>query len=122
MTLEPPALRVLVDEDFTRAIVRGVLARDPSVKLLDVHALGLAQTDDRLILEWAAEQDCVVLTHDQRTMTAHAYDRVRAGQPMPGLVVIPQSTPVGIAIESLLLLLGAANLDDLRDRVLYLPL
>ena len=54
-------------------------------------------------------------------MTAHAYQRIKTGQPVAGVIVIPQSTPIGAAIESLLLLLGAAAPDDVRDKVLFLP-
>lgn len=54
-------------------------------------------------------------------MIGYAYDRIRAGLPMPGLVVVPQLTQVGVAIGSLLVLLGAGTADDLRNKVLHLP-
>ena len=47
MTSEPPTLRLLVDEDFNRSIIRGLLARGPALDLVDVHAADLARTDDR---------------------------------------------------------------------------
>ena len=118
---ESPSLRLLADEDFNGGIVRGLLIRTPGIDLLTVHAVGLAHTDDRVILEWAATEGRIVLTHDERTMIGHAYDRVRAGRVMTGLVVISQTTPVGVAIESVLILLGAATAEEVRDRVLHLP-
>lgn len=119
--MTPPAFSLLADENFRGGIVSGVRARRSDLDLVAVHEVGLAETDDRVVLEWAASEDRIVLTHDERTMIAYAYARIRAGLPMPGIVLIRQSTPIGIAVESLLLLLGAGAPEDVRNRVLFLP-
>ena len=66
MTLEGPDAvpqwRLLSDEDFNASIVRGLLIRAAPADIIDVHRAGLAQTEDRIILDWAAHEERVLLT------------------------------------------------------------
>lgn len=77
---------------------------------------------DPQVLAWAAEGGGILLTHDTRTMSIHAYARVAAGEPMPGVIEIPDLLPIGQAIEEVLLLAELTEPSELRDRVLRLPL
>ena len=43
----------------------------------------------------------IIVTHDVNTIPKYAYDRVRAAQPMPGVIVIPEDLAIGAAIEEL---------------------
>jgi formate dehydrogenase assembly factor FdhD len=76
-----------------------MLRRRPEIDLVRVQDVGLSETDDRVILEWAAQQGRVLLNHDVATMTRYAYKRVQAGLEMPGVFEISRSVPVGLAIE-----------------------
>ncbi len=78
-------LRFLADENFNNQIVRGILRRNPDVDIVRVQGVGLTEADDPTVLKWAAQHQRVVLTHDVATMTDFAYERVWAGQAMPGL-------------------------------------
>src|SRR5437867_3448566 len=97
-------LRLAADENFTGAIIRGVFRRSPEVDLVRVQDVDLAGAVDPVVLEWAAREDRVLLTHDVTTMSAYAYERVAADQPMPGVVVINRSVPVRRAIEEIALI------------------
>ncbi|MBE9128088.1 MULTISPECIES: DUF5615 family PIN-like protein [unclassified Coleofasciculus] len=78
-------LKLLVDENFDNTIVRGLFRRNPMLDMVRVQDIGLSGEDDPTILEWAAQEGRVLLTHDVATITRYAYDRVRQGQPMPGV-------------------------------------
>src|SRR5688500_2413515 len=78
-------LRLLADEDFDNRIVRGLLDRNPTLPVVRVQDVGLSGQDDLVLLEWAARERRILLTHDAATMTKYAYERVRAGLPMPGV-------------------------------------
>jgi predicted nuclease of predicted toxin-antitoxin system len=93
-----------VDEDFNNKLVRALLRRKPDLDIVSVSSLGFSEADDPTILEWAAQEGRVVLTHDVNTMTRYAYERVKAGKPMPGLFVVRRSVSIGIVLEDLLLL------------------
>ena len=55
------------------------------------------------MLEWAAGENRVLLTHDVATMTHHAYERVQAGLPMPGVFEVGRRVAIGEAIDDILL-------------------
>lgn len=113
---------VAADENLDGRVLRGLLLRLPSLDAVRVQDVGLGGADDRVILEWAASEARVLLTHDVSTMTAFAGQRLAAGEPMAGLVILPQSEAVGEVIEALRVLIEARGSDDLRSRLLYLKL
>ena len=73
-------IRLAADENFDNDIVRGLLRRKPGVDIVRVQDAGLSGAADPTVLEWAAREDRIVLTHDVSTMTRHAYERVQAGE------------------------------------------
>ena len=97
-------LRLLADENFNNQIVRGILRRRPEIDIVRVQDVDLSETDDRVILEWAAQQGRILLAHDVETMTRHAYERVQAGLEMPGVFEIRRNVSVGLAIEEIILI------------------
>jgi hypothetical protein len=54
-------------------------------------------------------------------MIGFAYERVAAGLPMPGVLVLPEDAGIGQAIDAILLADGASEHEEWRDRVGFLP-
>ncbi len=77
-------LRLVSDENFNGDIVRGLFRRHAELDLVCVQDVGLRQTPDPDILEWAASQGRVLLSHDVSTVPPAAYQRVGDGKAMPG--------------------------------------
>jgi len=50
------------------------------------------------------DQGRIIVTHDISTLAKHAFDRIAAGQPMPGVFEVKSVAPVGQAIDDLTLL------------------
>jgi hypothetical protein len=115
-------LRFLADENFNNQIFRGVLRRNSDVDIVRVQDVGLAEADDPTVLEWAAQNGRIVLTHDVTTMTNFAYERVQAGLSMPGLFEVSRRVPVGLAIEEILLLDECSLEGEWEGQVRFLPL
>jgi hypothetical protein len=115
-------LRLLADENFNNNIVRGLLRRQPDLGIVRVQDAGLSGADDPTILAWAAHEKRLLLTHDVSTITHYAYERVNAGQPMPGVFEVSRAVPVGTAIDDLLLLAQCSLDDEWEGQVRYLPL
>ncbi len=115
-------IRLLADENFNGAIIRGLLRRNPEVDVVRVQDVGLSGSDDLTVLEWAAHEGRVVLTHDQKTVPKHAYERVEAGSPMPGVFVGDLYLNVQRAIEDLLLIAECSEAQEWEGQVRYLPL
>ena len=115
-------IRLIADEDFDNDILRGLRRRKAGVDIVRVQDVGLSSTEDPTILEWAARERRVVLTHDAKTMTRHAYERVRRGQPMPGVFEVSQSVPIRCAIEDIEVLAECSLEGEWEGQVRYLPL
>lgn len=115
-------LRFATDENFNGDIVRGLLRRVPHLDLVRVQDVGLSGADDATILEWAAQEGRVLLTHDVTTLTQYAYERVQAGKRMPGVFEVSRRVPIGRAIEDLLLLAECSLENEWEGQVRYLPL
>lgn len=77
-------LLLLSDENFNGDIVRGLSRRQPALDIIRVQDVGLRQTPDADILDWAAGQGRVLLSHDVSTVPPAAYQRIVEGKPMAG--------------------------------------
>jgi hypothetical protein len=118
----PVLLRLLADENFNGDIVRGLLRRRPELDVVRVQDVGLSGVDDPTILEWAAQESRILLTHDVATMTMYAYERVRASLPMPGIFEIKRSVPLGVAIDDILMLAECSLEGEWEGQIRYIPL
>lgn len=74
------------------------------------------------VLEWAATDGRVLLSNDRKTMIAYARERIRNGQPMPGLTVMPPHHLVGKALADVQLIAQVCSPDEIRNRIIFLPL
>lgn len=115
-------IKLLADENLRNSIVRGIRRRLPEIDIVRVQDVGLSATADPDILAWAAEQDRVLITHDVGTVPGFAWNRVEQGQPMAGVLVVPERTHVGAVLEDLALVADAGRPEDRRDQVTFLPL
>jgi hypothetical protein len=115
-------LRLLADENFNNNILRGLLRRNPAIDIVRVQDVGLSGADDPAVLEWAAREDRVILSHDVATLTHYAYERARLGRPMPGVFEVTRRAQIGVAIEDILLLVECSSEGEWEGQVRYLPL
>jgi hypothetical protein len=115
-------VRFLADADLNRAIVSGVLRRDPSLDFLTAQAAGLRGMSDPEVLALAAERQRVLVSHDVGTMPVHFQSFRNAGKHSSGVFLIPQSLDVGTAIDELLLIWLASEASEWENRLEWLPL
>ena len=87
-----------------------------------VQDAGLPKKDDPDVLEWAAQEGRVLLTHDVTTLRKHAYERIERGVPMPGVIEVSQELPIGVAVEEVLLLAECSMVGEWEGQVRFLPL
>jgi hypothetical protein len=84
--------------------VRGLLRRNPQIDIVRIQDVGLSGDDDPSVLEWAAGENRVIVTHDVSTLVRHAIYRAGVGRRMPGVFAARSDSPVGRTIEDLDLL------------------
>ena len=115
--------RLAADENFNARILAGLIRRLATVSALTVEQAGLRRADDPQVLEWASREGRVLLSHDAATMPRFAYERVDAGLPTPGLILVPDRMSIGAALDDLLLIVQVMDPEEMRDRVIVrLPL
>ena len=115
-------VRFLADEDVRADIVQGLRLREPALDILDVKSSGLRGSKDPALIELAAEQDRILITHDRNTMPRHFYELLASGKSGPGLFIVPdRPSAVGETIESLLLVWAASQAEERWNRTVYLP-
>jgi predicted nuclease of predicted toxin-antitoxin system len=115
-------LKLLADENIEPQLIRGLLRRTPDLDVVSARDAGLLGWSDPELLQWAADQGYVVITYDVSTMPNFAYKRAEQGNPMPGVIAIRLSAPIGQIVEDLLIVLGASLPGELEGQVIYLPL
>lgn len=115
-------MRFLADENFDNRILRGLRRENAQVDIVRVQETALYQADDPSVLEWAAQEGRIVLTHDVNTMPKYAYARVTAGLRMPGVIAAHLNASIAEVIDDMLLIIEAAGAEEFRNQVVYLPL
>jgi Domain of unknown function (DUF5615) len=115
-------MKFLADEDFNNDILRGLFRILPEFDVVRVQDVGLIEKHDREILEWASKENKLILTHDFSTMINFAYERVANGEHLEGLILVPQTIPIGEAINELALLIECSLENEWENRIAFIPL
>jgi predicted nuclease of predicted toxin-antitoxin system len=80
--------RLFADENFDNDILRALERVGIIVEVHRVQDIGLYGAKDPIILEQAAAEGAILITHDRKTMPGFAFARVAAGEPMSGVWVV----------------------------------
>ena len=115
-------VKYLFDEDLNGRIVRRVRRRISDLDSRTVQEIDLPEASDPTVLDWAASQGRIVITHDHRTMRPCAEDRLKAGLPMTGLILVRQTAPLGQVIDDLVLIAGVTTAEEWNGTIVFLPL
>ncbi len=115
-------LRLLSDENLHGDIIKGLFRRLPFLDLARVWEVGLANRPDSEILEWAAAESRVLVTHDRRTMPKFAFERVESGLPMPGAFIVSDAMEIGQAVDERALAALCLEPEECKDLVKYFPI
>ncbi len=114
-------VRFQADADLNQIIVRATLRREPSIDFRTAHAAKLEGLDDNKVLELAADEGRVLVTHDRRSMPKHFADLI-SSKTSAGVVIISQKLPISQAVEDLVLIWAATEAEEWINRILVLPL
>ena len=115
-------LPLLIDESFDQRILRGLRLRRPRLEHMIVQDIGLGGLDDPALLDWAAREGLVIVTHDVNTMTRFSNERLKQSLPMPGIIIVPEELDIGRAIDDLEVIIECSTSEDLENQIQYLPL
>lgn len=114
-------MRLLTDENFNGSILRGLIRLLPGLDVVRIQDVGLMHADDPTILEWAANEGRILLTHDVATITIYAYERIKNGRPMPGVVEVIANAPIGQVIDDLYLFVCCSLPEEYENQIIFIP-
>jgi hypothetical protein len=115
-------LRLLADENFNGRILRALLRQIPDLDVVRAQDTSLSGADDQTLLQFAADESRILVTHDVETLVGYAWERVRSGMAMPGVIVALTDRPLGQVIEDLEVLILASQPEEMEAQIRFLPL
>lgn len=115
-------MRFATDENFDGRALKGLQERLPDLDIVRIQDTEMYQSSDPELLAWLADEGRILLTHDAKTMPGYVYDRVRAGQSVPGVILIHDDTPIGRTVDELEVMIGAGTPEDFENQVKFIPL
>ena len=115
-------LKLLIDQDFDHDIFRGLAQRIPDLDAVTALQVGLSNARDDELLAWADHEERIVVTHDRRTMPAHAARRMNEGNRVFGVFVVPRRLAILDVINDLQIMVMCSKDREWENVVRYLPL
>jgi hypothetical protein len=82
----------------------------------------MSQSLDPAVLDYAARQGLILVSHDVNTMPGYAAGRIHAGLPVTGLLMVQQTQPIGPIIDSLVIIWSASEAEEWVGQIVFLPL
>jgi hypothetical protein len=115
-------IRFAADENFSGVIVRALKRRRPGLDIVRIQDTDIAGSDDPTLLAWAAQEQRIILTHDQSTIPNFVAERVKMNLPVSGVFVVPSGAPVKQVIVDIEDILDFSLEGEYENQVRYLPL
>ena len=114
-------LPLLSGECVHMGIVRGLRRREPTLDIVTVREVGLDNTPDPDILEWAATEGRVIITGDVNTLIGFARGRVQLKRPMAGVLALRQHASMGRLLDDILLLAECCTSAEVEGQIIFVP-
>ena len=101
-------IRFQADNDLNKAIVRAVIRREPVVDFRSAQAARFDHVPDTEVLLDSAQAGRILVSHDFQTMPEYFRDSAREHH-SPGVFLIPRDLPIGLAVDTLVLVWAATD-------------
>jgi len=114
-------IRFQADADLNEDIVTGVRRREPGIDFRTAGEAGLRGLIDERVLELAAADGRILITHDRRTMPRE-FATFIAARSSPGLAIVSQRTSILEAIEEVVLIWTASETEEWINTIMTIPI
>jgi hypothetical protein len=114
-------IRFQADADLNQIILLATIRQEPTIDFQTAIAADLPGVDDLTVLARTARNGRVLITHDRKTMPWHFAEFITR-EASPGLLVIPQSRSIAVAVENLILIWSVTEAEEWLNRIVILPL
>lgn len=114
-------IRFQADADLNDAIVFGVIRRVPQIDFKTATQAGLTELRDEQVLEIAARDNRILVSHDWKTMPFH-FGKFVLNRRSPGVLIIPQQLGIARAIEELVMIWLVSEAEEYVNSIRRVPL
>lgn len=115
-------MKFAADENFDNRILRGLQRRQPDLDVVRIQDTEIAGAGDSIVLEWAAREGRILLTHDEKTVPIFVYERLGAGETIAGVIVVSGTLSISSVIEDLLIIISCSSAPEWVNQIQRLPL
>jgi Domain of unknown function (DUF5615) len=116
-------MKSLADENFDNNILRGMIRRLPEFDVVRAQDIvEIAGSEDPAVIAWATANRRILLTHDASTMIPALREQLEQFGSCSPILFVPDSLPVSLVIEEILLLDECSVEADWKGGVCYIPL
>jgi hypothetical protein len=116
------SIRYQADNDLNQIIVAATYRREPGIDFQSAVKARLNHLDDLTVLQRAASEGRILVTHDKRTMPGHFVAFLSDGNNSPGVfLVIPQDAPLQSIVEALVLIWADDTPQDWKNAITIIP-
>jgi len=115
------SIRFQADNDLKFGIVKAGRRRELAIDFVSAQEAGLDGIADPELLDRAAAESRVLVSHDRNTMIRHFRERLAVGKSGPGLLIVSQGAFDRRCCRGACLVWTLSNPADLRDQAYYLP-
>jgi predicted nuclease of predicted toxin-antitoxin system len=95
------------------------LRREPTIDFQTSNVSNLSGLSDLEVLNIVAQENRVIVSHDQRTMPGHFAEFI-VTQTSPGVIIVLQSMPISKAINGLIKIWQTSEAEGWINRIAYL--
>ena len=114
-------MKLFIDHDFNHRILRGLKRLIPDLDYATAYEIGGHDWEDTKHILWATKENRLILTHDVSTFPDHAAKLIEEGKEITGIILVPQSMPIGQAIEEIELIISCSSIDEYKNLIRRLP-
>jgi hypothetical protein len=114
-------IKFQADADFNETIIYALQRREPAIDFRTADEAQLRGLPDPAVLALAAREGRILVSHDHQTMPVH-FAHFIASQQSPGVFLLSQDLLIRIAVEELLTIWEASEVEEWSNTLQYLPL
>jgi hypothetical protein len=114
-------VRYQADADLNQKIVAATLRLEPRVDFRTADAAGLQGVVDLAVLEVAASDGRILVSHDKSTMPDNFAHFIEMNE-CPGVLIVPRGRRLADVAEELLMIWEASEAAEWVNIITYIPL
>jgi predicted nuclease of predicted toxin-antitoxin system len=113
-------IKFQADADLKIQIIKAAKRLEPEIDFKTAYEADLSNKSDTEVLEVAAAENRVVVSHDRKTMPYSFAEFIQKAK-SPGIIIIGQNKNIQRVVEDIALIWWVNEAEELANQILVLP-